>query len=261
MTIATPFSLPTLLVGAVAMCGCQYLSGASELAVVGAESQQPSWDCRGKPLKFDPNYVVPYARPVRNLADDSVIEDVEVWACESADQDCANPAATDLDKDGEIKFDLKASFFGYFILSSPGMMPAIVELSRPVGQMRALPELRMVESAKFLQFSAAMGVIPDETLGHAQYWVYDCDSERASGVMVDVADKLPESATKYYALDGRLPLTSIDRTDEYGAGGFANLPAGFLAFRAYVAADGSTISEFAARIRPGHITYMVIEPD
>jgi hypothetical protein len=253
--------LPFVLGWLCSVTGCQYVSGVSDLRVQEGASDQPNWSCRNHPRNGDASAKVKYSQPIRNLADDSIIEDVSVKICSNTDTDCTAPIVETTPVDGIVAFTLDASFTGYIELSSPRMMPAIVELTRPVGKMRLLPELRMVTPSMFQLFSRLVGVTPDPLLGYAQFWAYDCDAERASGVQVRVMDEHAASAKNYYVMDGKLPSLAADQTDEYGASGFVNLPPGVLTFRATNAQDDTVITQFAARVRPGQITCAVIEPD
>ncbi len=245
--------------------GCQYVSGVTELEIADRPVVTGPWDCLGQPTPV-PTGTVEYAQPVRNLTNGSIPADVVVEVCDSSALACVRPLLTTTPVDGVVRLSFPADFIGYLQLDSQEVMPAIVEMTRPIGAMRVLPELRMVDTNTMKAFAAMMGVTIDETRGHALFWAIDCRGNRTAGVSV-TAGSADASTKRYYVLDTKLPSVSVDRTDSSGGGGFINLPIDvttdetFVTFDATRADTGARISQFSARIRAGHVTYFQIEPD
>jgi hypothetical protein len=264
--VVTLLDIPLPVVACLVMLvGCQYVSGAAELEIVDQPTDAGPWGCVGhRPPAL--TGTVNYAQPIRNLADDSIPAGVVVKVCGSADLTCSDPLVTTVPVDGTVTFTVPADFIGYLELDGPLLMPTIVELTRPIGAMRVMPELRVVGVQTFTAFAALMHVQVDATRGHALFWAVDCQGNRAAGISAEALGA-DSSTQKYYVLDGKLPSLSVDRTDSYGGGGFVNLPIlaseneTFETFRAFRAETGARISEFSARIRAGHVTCFQIEPD
>jgi hypothetical protein len=141
------------------------------------------------------------------------------------------------------------------------MVPALIELSRPIGAMRALSELRMVDAPTLDAFATQLGSTVDPALGHALFWAQDCAGQRAPGVSVEALGELSPSTRSYYVVDFKLPSDSVDQTDISGGGGFIDLPAKGTTFDARRATTHELISRLPGRIRPGTVTFLPIEPD
>jgi hypothetical protein len=242
------------------LCGCQYVSGANDLEIA-EPSVGPDWICLGQSTPRVVSGTVSYEGPVRDLATFRILDDVVVRFCQSGDEPCASPVLTVTPINGSIAFTIDATFDGYVELESPGMVPALIELSRPIGAMRTLSELRMVDAATLGAFANQLNASVDAALGHALFWAQDCAGQRAPGVSVEALGELSPSARSYYVVDFKLPSDTVDQTDVSGGGGFINLPAKGMTFDARRASTGELISRLPGRIRPGQVTFLPIEPD
>ena len=245
--------------------GCQYVSGVNDLEFSSPSAvAQTDWSCLGHPSTSSPTGTVNYTGTIQSLADNSVVADAEFRLCESTDDPCTNPLPIESLQDGVVQFSVDASFQGYVELSSPEMMPGVVELTHPIGKMRVLPELRMVDPATLNHFADLMGFTINDTEGHLLYFTEDCSGQRVPGVSVTPEDAAKDTASdtaSYYVIGFKLPSDSVDQTDFSGAGGFINLPPKFVTFEANRADTGALVSQFAARVRAGQVTFAVVEPD
>ena len=243
----------------LASAGCGYFSGASELEIVDSPELAEQWACLGQGaplLETDPLEV---SAPVRNLATNRLVDSVTARFCEG--EPCV-PIFEVESVDGVLTFPPNdPEFRGYVELESPGMLPAVVELLRPLGAMRTVPELRVLAAAALKTYASSLGETVDESLGQALFWVQDCAGAPAPGVTLDALDGVLENTRDYYVVDFELPSDSTDRTQNSGGGGFINVEPGFPRFEARLADGGRTISEFVARVRPGTITFFVVEPE
>jgi len=248
-----------LCLGCAFACGgCGYVSGASELEIVDEPELPEHWACVGEGTPLLVTEPLVFSTAVRNLATNRLVDSVTARLCEG--EPCEVMAEVE-GVDGVLTFPpIDPEFRGYVEIESPGMLPAVVELLRPLGSMRRLPEARLLAPAALNAYASSLGEDVDESLGQALFWAEDCDGEPAPGVTVEALDGVLESTKNYYVVDFELPSASLDRTQRSGGGGFINLSPGYPRFEARLE-DGTTLSRFAARVRPGTITFFVIEPE
>jgi hypothetical protein len=240
--------------------GCGYFSGASDLEIVDSPELSEQWACLGQGAPLLETEPIRFSAPVRNLATNRLVETVTARFCEG--EPCNTPLAEVEGVDGVLTFPpIEPEFRGYLEIESPGMLPAVVELLRPIGAMRRLPELRLLAAAALNAYASSLGKSVDEELGQALFWAEDCAGDPAPGVAVEAVDGVLEDTKNYYVVDFELPTDAIDRTQKSGGGGFINLSPGFPRFEAHLAEGGSRISSFAARVRPGTVTFFVVEPE
>jgi hypothetical protein len=243
----------------LANAACGYVSGASDLEIVGA-AEDPKWACIGEGAPLLRSEDVEVSAKIRNVATNDLIDEVVGRFCMG--EPCTSPIAEVGAVDGTLTFPpISPSFDGYLELESPGMLPAVVELLRPIGAMRELPELRMIQAVSLKFYAASLQESIDDALGHALFWVQDCAGEPAAGVTIEPLDAVLATTRGYYVVDGKLPSPSIGETQQSGGGGFINLRTGYRLFAARLASDQRTISSFAARIRPGTVTFFVVQPE
>jgi len=239
--------------------GCGYVSGASELEIVDAPELAERWSCVGEGAPLLETQPVAFTSSVRNLATNRLVDAVSARFCEG--EPCA-PVAEVEGRNGTLEFPpIDPEFRGYIELESPGMLPAVVELLRPIGAMRRLPELRLLAAAALKTYASSLGETVDDGLGQALFWAEDCSGEPAPGVSIAAIDGVLENTRSYYVVDFELPTNAIDRTQPSGGGGFINLAPGFPRFEAHLADTRTTIARFAARVRPGTLTFFVVEPE
>lgn len=246
------------------LVGCQYVSGAHELEIQSKPAKGADFDCLdgAEPPKAVTG-TLDYVGMVRNVSATRVIEHVKLRFCETTVDDCDDTSASMVVEvtDGKLRFTIDRSFNGYIELESEGYMPGIVELSRRLGEMRTVPEFRMVEIGTLTMFANYMNASIDPNCGHALFWAEDCAGDRAPGISVVAMSGTNDATAQYYVLDQKLPSANTNMTDASGGGGIINLSPGVLSFQAFVAGRAKPYSTFGGRIRKGQLTFMVIEPD
>ena len=240
-----------------ASLGCSY--GADDLHI--QPESGPDWSCVGQGAPLRSTDAIDLELRVRNLPSNELLQNVTGTAC--ADISCTPPVAVAEGVNGVLHFpQMDPMFRGSIELRSPEQMSAIVDLLRPIGAMRELPELRMLTKMAFEKYAeVGSGKTLDQTLGHALFWVVDCAGKRAPGVSFVPVDKVAPNTQGYYASDMELPSINLDRTKEHGGGGMINLPPGFPQFRAVLAEDQTVIAEFPTLIIADTITFFLIEPE
>jgi hypothetical protein len=261
-----------LVAGALLCLGCQKVSNVDDLEIVVLDVPDSQWGCLSTSSPTETKDVVHYQGSVSFVPSNEPVRDVTVRLCETdddADNHCSRPVLPAIHSaDGLVEFDVVGTFNGYIELSSPNALPAVIEIWRPLGRMRVLPELKMLKPETLTAFATIMQepIVPG--LGHAMFWVEDCHGKRAAGGRVRVVEndgeraaQLSPSTNNYYAVDGRLPSVSVDETDGSGGGGIINLPPTFWTFEGLLASDERRIANFAARIRADQVTTFIVEPD
>lgn len=246
-----------LRIGCALLCAsCQYVAGVDDLKIV-----ETDWTCLSTTLPPPRGGLVNYEGVVRNLAGNTTLNDVVARLCPRDEGTCSSPLLTvSTTTAGTLGFTVDAAFDGYIELEGPGMMPAIVDLLKPIGSMRAHPEFRMIEPAVIEAYAKFLQSPIEPDLGHLLFWAQDCAARRASDVVIERVSELHEKSTSYYVESG-LPNPQATQTDRSGGGGFVNLPPGYLTFYARRASDVAAFTTFAVQIRAGHVTFVVIEPD
>jgi hypothetical protein len=258
----------TAALGLLFCAGCQYVSGVDDLKIQ-SDVADSAWGC----LDTRDSRVAPaskaYADFVTLVPNGATVENVVARVCANDDATCAEPLLPPIHApDGRVEFEVAGNFNGYIELESPDTLPGVVELWRPIGQMRVLPEMKVIRAETLQAFAVVSQVTVEPELGHAMFWAENCLGERAAGVVVRPVEGEPGSPNQlvpgthaYYAVDGRLPSVSVGATDASGAGGVINLRPTYWTFEASLAADHRHVATFAARIRPGQVTVFIVEPD
>jgi hypothetical protein len=256
--------------GATLLCSaCQFVSNVNDLEIHEDPPIDVGWNCLGVPDQRATPTVVKYDGSVSLVPNGELVENAVLRVCKGDDDTCADPLVPPIySPDGHVTFEVPGGFNGYLELESPTAMPGRVEMVRPIGRMRLLPELKVIKRETFAAFATAGKVAIDPDLGHVMFWVEDCGGQRASGVAIRViegpegnAAQLSPKTAAYYAVASRLPSIGLGQTDSTGGGGIINLPPVFWTFEAYLVADQRHIATVAARIRPGQVTVFVVEPD
>jgi hypothetical protein len=251
---------------------CEQLSNVDDLDIVEQNEPESEWGCLDTPASTVTPGPVHYRGAVTFVPSNEPVPDVVVRLCENADdadQSCSRPVLPPIHSpDGRVEFDVAGTFNGYIELTSPNAVPTVVEIWRPLGRMRVLPELKMIKPETLGAFATIMQVGIDPALGHAMFWVENCLGQRASGGRLKVIESDQQQAAQlsprtigYYAVDGRLPSVSVDETDGSGGGGVINLPPTFWTFEGLLGSEERPITRFAARIRAGQITTFIVEPE
>ena len=182
--------------------------------------------------------------------------------CSKLDTDCASPlpAPTTIDADGLLTAELNAGFDGYIELTGPTITPALFFVTQPVFVDTVVPStIPVVSPEGFGGIAQAIGTTLDlVNSGHVYALSSDCEDEPASGVRFDL-DKEGAATTGYYMINNA-PVGTATATDSAGAGGFLNVPPGFVKITGFVSATGARVGDSSLVIRAGAVSYPRVVP-
>jgi hypothetical protein len=116
----------------------------------------------------------------------------------------------------------------------------------------------MVTPGELVVFSRLGGLEYDDTLGFLFAAVHNCNGERLEAVSFEI-DRSDATTGAFYFRDGQV-VSSADRTDETGRGGFINVPEGSIRISAEHLGTGQIIFEQGALTRPGWWTSVPMIP-
>jgi hypothetical protein len=89
---------------------------------------------------------------------------------------------------------------------------------------------------------------------------FDCEEAPAGGLTYSIGGTPDPATFIFYLVDG-VPTTATTVTDATGYGGLVNVPEGFSAITAKLAASGRKVSDISILVRAGHITYSNVKPN
>ena len=201
--------------------------------------------------------------PVVDVITSAFPKDLKVRACSKLDIQCVSQLSATVDVSstpGLLKVTLAPGFDGYLELTSPTITPALFFVVKPVWEDTTLTApLPVVPPQGFEGIAQAIGTTLDlTTMGHVYALAGDCKGTPAAGVRFDI-DKKGAQTSAYYMINST-PLSTAPSTDTSGAGGFLNLPTGFLKLTGYVSATGARIGEAGFVIRAGAVSYPRLIP-
>ena len=192
--------------------------------------------------------------------------DLELRLCAMDDASCARgeraPAA--LDAAGQLRLELDAGYRGYLEVTDPDLMPTLLFLPRP-----ALPEsspvLYRLLGPLDLELLLRRAELPQTNAdGFAIALVLDSRGERAAGgeLSIEAASSVDAGAlgAPYYYREG-VATQAAQSTDEQGAGGWSQLPAGLLRARARRSDDGDLIAVTELWSRPGYVSIVPLQAE
>ncbi len=222
------------------------------------------WSCLGRVELPQPRgATVPFELQLRDAGTNAPLAGVSARLCGRLDSTCATPtsAAVTSDAEGYAAFSVADNFDGYVEAQRPDYVnslyyppPSFFRQGGGRGPYVAIGTPATLESLAKLN-----GSTRDPALGDALLYVLDCQGRPAGGVRLD-ADRV-EPNTKPFYLVGRFPDANAAATDATtGSGGFVNAPIGLVAFEAVVAATGQRVARVSLLVRPGQVTYAVLEP-
>ncbi len=201
--------------------------------------------------------------PVVDVITSAFPKDLQVRACSKLDVQCASPLSATVDLSsapGLLKVTLASGFDGYLELTSPTITPALFFVVKPIREDTTLStSLPVVPPAGFGGIAQAIGTTLDlTTMGHVYALAEDCGGTPASGVRFEIDKKSTQTAA-YYMINNT-PLSTVPSTDASGAGGFLNIPNGFVRLTGYVSATGARIGEAGFVVRVGAVSYPRLIP-
>jgi hypothetical protein len=281
----------------LALAGCQYVSGAADLkveeksptgmteagtsgqsgaggggtggagggasgATTGGGTGDPDpWGCVGKPLGDPGSGDFTTSGTVLELNTRSPVLNTSVSACRATDADCMKPIATDYSEDGTFSLLIPQSFQGYFrVEPPPTFVPAIVQMTLPIGIVRGNPEIVLFETGTLNSLAGILRTTIDPSAGHAFFSIADCDGKPARDISVTVSSMNAGSYSEYYLADNSIPTTGRDFTGQQGGGGFVNLSPGLATFQVVKFDDGLQIATVGAPIKAGYTTFFQVQP-
>lgn len=206
---------------------------------------------------------VSLALPVVDVITSAFPQDLQVRACSKLDVYCTDPLNATVDVSstpGLLKVALDSGFDGYLELTSPTITPALFFVVEPVRKDTTLTSaLPVVSPQGFEGIAQAIGTTLDLTsMGHVYALASDCTGTAAAGVRFEI-DKESAQTAAYYMINNT-PVSSAPATDSSGAGGFLNLPTGFLKLTGYVSATGARIGVAGFLVRKGAVSYPRVIP-
>lgn len=187
---------------------------------------------------------------------------LEARVCSKLDIACDNPlpAPTSIDQQGLVTAEVSAGFDGYVELVSPTTTPALFFVTKPVHADTVVPGVIPVVSPEgFGAIAQAIGTTLDlQGSGHVYALSSDCDDAAARGVRFEL-DKMGAATTAYYMINNA-PLGTAGATDAAGAGGFLNVPPGFVTITGFVADTDARVGDSSLVIRAGAVSYPRVVP-
>jgi hypothetical protein len=234
-----------------------------EVCVAGGPDPTEPWSCLGQvewpaagtsPLRLEVHVIdVLTSAPPEGLA---------VRVCAKLDVNCDSPIAApaSLDASGAVVAQVSAGFDGYLELTAPTITPALFFVTQPVYADTVVPGVvPVVSPAGFQSIAAALGTTLDLTVaGHVYALASDCAQAPASGVRFDL-DKKGVATTPFYMVNNA-PVGSASATDGAGAGGYLNVPPGFVKLTGSVSATGARVGESSLVVRAGTVSYPRLIP-
>lgn len=239
-------------------------NGDNRCVPADATPQTGPWACLGKVEFPSPKGgVAPFELQVRDIASNVGLAGASAKLCGRNDSACGSPfSPLTADAEGYLSWTVPDNFDGYAEVSLTGYAtslyyPQISYIRKAAGGRGPYVSLGKPETLEGLaQINQATR---DPTAGDALIYVVDCDGGPAEGVRLETDALLPNTLPFY--LVNRVPDGSATETDKVvGAGGYLNLPARLVSFRVYVAATGQTITNVSILVRPGNVTFAVVEP-
>lgn len=227
----------------------------------GSGGEDPRWGCLGSfeaPVPED-TVVYPFRIELATSAGNPP-PGLSIRLCPILDVDCQSPVEgiDQPDENGDVSLELAPSFKGFIEVTATDLMPTLVFLPRLVVLPPKRQIIRVVREVEFAAIVSSSGQEFDPTRGVAILLTEDCQQERAGGVKLTTASA--DEATIPFYFKGLLPDFDATQSDEEGAGGWVNLPVGFLSAEARLAATDEFIGVATFDSRPNTLSYVPIGP-
>jgi hypothetical protein len=162
------------------------------------------------------------------------------------------------DEDGTVRFSLPSDFVGYLIAESPTTLPAIIQITRPVGKMPSFPPIVLLNPELTAALALKAGAVLDPSRGIVLLQVQDCLDGPGPGISFVLQSPAAGAQVFYFA--NRYPSATETATDVVGGGGIVNVAPGFAGVEAIETATGRSIARFQVEVRAGWTTYAAVEP-
>lgn len=212
----------------------------------------------------DPSKMVRVEIAVIDLGTGGPLKGAEIKLCSRSDIGCTTPRKTGLVPDatsGVVGVDVESGFNGYFEATGPSIQSSLYVVNPPAVTSRRLETWQVMSPAVFgiMAHTASSSIVIDPMLGHLLVGSRDCFFEPLAGSTF-VPDRIdPKGGTKGYYLVDDLPDTTKTSTSKQGAGGFINMPVGFMIVTTK-SETGQTVATANLLVRPGFLTYAILSP-
>lgn len=239
------------------------VGGSNEGGSGGSPPVDPNWACLGNVVPPDPGgdtIIHTYRFELATAAPGTVPANIAIQLCAAIDVMCTNPIAGTPQPDtaGIVELELDVGFDGFLTVTSDDTMPTLVFLQQPIIIPPTEKVIRMVSQASFEALVEAADQTWDATRGAAVILTNNCLDERAAGVRVQ--SDSGDANTVAFHFKGALPDPASTQTDEQGAAGFLNMPAGVAGVDIYRASTDEFIGSGSFRSRAGTLSYLPIAP-
>lgn len=238
-------------------------AGSSSSSSGTGGEDDPRWACLGSFEEPEPDpdstIVYPFRIELATSAGNPP-DELAIRLCATLDTLCASPIddAPQPDEDGAFELELAPSFQGFFEVTATDLMPTIVFLPRLVVLPPTQQVIRVVRVTEFNAIVTSSGQDYDETRGTAIVLTEDCQQERVAGVVLSTANA-DENTIPYY-FKGLIPDFDATQTDDQAAGGWVNLPTGFITAEARRVETDQFIGIAGFQSRAGTLSYVPIGP-
>jgi hypothetical protein len=167
----------------------------------------------------------------------------------------APPATTD--DGGLATVTVPDNFSGYWMLSGANYVTSNLYMGNLVAGVSSFAApTPLLPTALLAGIGGELNVTISPTAGEAFFQVYDCTDRYAAGVAFTFSGESGPGMVQWYAQGpASLPATQSQSTDQNGAGGVVNVPAGQFQVTAVLAATGKTIGTVNVLSVPGQATY------
>jgi hypothetical protein len=248
--------------------GRSVASALDECARRQCSTQCGSWACVGSVAWPSPQNEVSVTVTLNDALDGHPLEGLSIASCTYADPDCEAPVATS-DANGSARLTMRApaeSFLRVWGVDGPpdagggsrlGYRALAFDTPPPAADGAILrEEILSLDAAR--QLAGVLGPIDLDGAGGVLVTATDCARRWASGVVLDITPRPPESIPFY--VQGSLPNRSLEETTTRGVGGFGNVPGGVFVVSASSAAAGGVFASRRLVVRPGYITFTSLKP-
>jgi hypothetical protein len=236
------------------LCVAKTGGDAGASGVGGAASEDDPLVCKAREVSDSPTVRYTFAPIFANAPKEP--QPFTVKACGQLDLECDNPLVGPIDVNaGEPEdFVLPTSFAGFFEISNPDTLPALLFLARPVVQDTVGWNVTVPDQATVLQLGLATGEKVDPELGIVLSVARDCTAAPLPGVTFENS----EGGLRFYIINN-LPNTSITETGPQGAAGFVNIPIKTTILTG-THTSGAKLGPVSVRVKPGYISLAEIFP-
>ena len=209
------------------------VDGMCQLGGVDAAPSGP-WGCVGSVdwPAADPTEPIETALTFQKLMGRTPIDGLTVYTCRPFDLECSDPLGSGkTGADGIALMPMYKGFDGHIYVPEQeiyeGMMPLLVfSFPPPAVSSTESPGTAIVTKAAELDTVATLGGASIVAgCGHLTFTVFDCESNRAPGVKVEVEPFGPDTQPIYVS-DNNMPTTTLEATSNLAEGAVLNVPPG-----------------------------------